>query len=292
MFSLWTGVFFHHCAPLSSWSDRTYPAAFSRSAARGESVGSRYPWREDYTKWRWGRQSDWCHPRVRGAVFYHLQCLRVKPQGAGHIPPEQDQGNVPVSFNTYRRCGSLRRKSHRGDSALQTSGIWELPDKILSALYFCVVFFFFPFSSSLPSVSCICSFPAMEGGKEDHWHRKDAWKGCANPSMSLSLKAGWSILLFILYWKDAEYRSRSQSSYTPWTKTICCSDKHSINDMIRKQGPLIIFSSALTLDRSLGPSRDFLWAKEIFTQVPVMGKGRRRQLKRSAYCCASPGRNS
>lgn len=145
MFSLWTGVFFHHCAPLSSWSDRTYPAAFSRSAARGESVGSRYPWREDYTKWRWGRQSDWCHPRVRGAVFYHLQCLRVKPQGAGHIPPEQDQGNVPVSFNTYRRCGSLRRKSHRGDSALQTSGIWELPDKILSALYFCVVFFFFLF---------------------------------------------------------------------------------------------------------------------------------------------------
>lgn len=89
MFSLWTGIFFYRCAPLSSWSDRTYPAAFSRTAARGESVWSRYPWRKDYPRERWWWPSHWCHPgRLRGAVFCHLQCLRVKPQDTGHVPTE------------------------------------------------------------------------------------------------------------------------------------------------------------------------------------------------------------
>lgn len=85
---------------------------------------------------------------------------------------------------------------------------------------------FSPFFSSLPSVSCVCSFPAMEGEKSQPLLLEGergsvalqgclcAWKGCAKPWMSLNLKAGWSILLFILYWKGAVYRNRSQSSYT------------------------------------------------------------------------------
>lgn len=83
-------------------------------------------------------------------------------------------------------------------------------------------------------------------------------------------------------------RNRSPSIYTHWTKIIFCSDKHCINDIIRKQGPLhIFFSSAPTLDGLPRPSRDFSWAKEIFTWLPVnpvMGKREAAQTFRFLLC--------
>ena len=73
------------------------------------------------------------------------------------------------------------------------------------------------------------------------------------------------------------YKNRSQSIHAHWTKIIFCSDKHYINDIIRKQGPLlIIFNSTPTLDSLPGPSRDSSRAKEILRGSQLIqwwGKG-------------------
>lgn len=113
-----------------------------------------------------------CHAgTLSGAVLCHLQCLRVKPQSAGHQKCHQNRtAQHPMSLNTYRRgCGSLRKKSPRGDTALQTSGIWEWPDNILSALYFCkwVLFpCFFPFFLQ-SAISLLClQLPCNGRGEE------------------------------------------------------------------------------------------------------------------------------